>query len=102
VKSSVSKRAHFAYRDVVHRILSTVMPVTKGPHVSTEPLWTVRQGDRSLSVEVIRDHRGWQVHFLSNKHWFASESVGSREVAISLASALLNDLIAEGWVTTPS
>jgi hypothetical protein len=38
---------------------------------------------------------------LSNEHWFASESVASREVAISVAGTLLNDLIAEGWVKTP-
>jgi hypothetical protein len=38
---------------------------------------------------------------LSNEHWFASESVAPREVAISVAGALLNDLIAEGWVKIP-
>ena len=76
------------------------MPDTQRPHSSTERLWTVRQGDRSLSVELTRDHRGWQVHFLSNDRWFASESVGSREVAISVAGALLNDLNAEGWIKT--
>jgi len=51
-------------------------------------------------VELTRDHWGWQVHFLSNERWFASESVGSREVAISVTGALLNDLNAEGWVKT--
>ena len=101
MRSSASKREHLAYRDVVQRVPSIVMPATQGPHSSTERLWTVRQGDRSLSSEVIRDHRGWHVHFLSNERWFASESVGSREVALSVAGALLNDLIAEGWVKLP-
>src|SRR5215467_10177641 len=98
--SSASKREHLTYRDVVQRVPSIVMPATQGPHSSTERLWTVRQGARSLSVELIRDHRGWQVHFLSNEHWFASESVGSRELAINSATAVLNDLIGEGWVKT--
>jgi hypothetical protein len=49
-------------------------------------------------VELLRDHRGWQLHFLSNERWFASESVGSRELAINSATALLDDLIGEGWV----
>ena len=92
MRSSVSKRG---------RVPSIVMPSSQRSHSSTERLSTVRQGDRSLSAELIRDHRGWQVHFLSNEHWFASESVGSREVAISVAGGLLNDLIAEGWVKTP-
>ena len=74
------------------------MPSSQRSHSSTERLWTVRQGDRSLSVKLSRDHRDWQVHFLNNEYWFASESVASREVAIGVASVLLNDLIAEGWV----
>ena len=101
MRSSASKREHLAYRDVVQRVPSIVMPSSQRSHSSTERLWTVRQGDRSLSSEVIRDHRGWHVHFLSNEHWFASESVASREVALSVAGALLNDLIAEGWVKLP-
>ena len=100
MKSSVSKRGHVAYRDVVQRVPSIVMPSSQRSHSSTERLWTVRQGDRSLSSEVIRDHRGWHVHFLSNEHWFASESVGSRELAINISTALLNDLIGEEWVKT--
>jgi len=86
--------------DALQRVPSIVMHATQRPHSSTERLWTVCQGDRSLSVELTRDHRGWQVHFLSNERWFASESVGSREVAISVAGALLNDLNAEGCVKT--
>ena len=102
MRSSASKREHLAYRDVVQRVPSIVMPSSQRSHSSTERLWTVRQGDRSLSSEVIRDHRGWHVHFLSNEHWFASESVGSRELAINSATAVLNDLIGEGWVKTTS
>jgi hypothetical protein len=84
--------------DALQRVPSIVMPSTQRPHSSTERLWTVRQDDRSLSVELLRDHRGWQLHFLSNERWFASESVGSRELAINSATALLDDLIGEGWV----
>jgi hypothetical protein len=102
MRSSASKREHLAYRDVVQRVPSIVMPSAQGPHSSTERLWTVRQGARSLRADLIRDHRGWHVHFLSNEHWFASESVGSRELAINSATAVLNDLIGEGWVKTTS
>lgn len=89
------------YRGVTQRVPSTAPTATNRPHLSVERLWTVRQGGQSLSAELIRHHRGWQVHFLSNEHWFASESVGSRELAINSATAVLNDLIAEGWVKTP-
>jgi hypothetical protein len=100
MRSSASKREQLAYRDVVQRVPSIVMPSTQRPHSSTERLWRVRQDDRSLSVELVRDHRGWQLHFLSNERWFASESVGSRELAINISTALLNDLIGEEWVKT--
>ncbi|HKF68630.1 MAG TPA: hypothetical protein VKB36_18910 [Vicinamibacterales bacterium] len=43
-----------------------------------------------------------ELRFLSNGHWFASQSAGSREVANLCASTVLDDLIADGWLTASS
>ena len=62
----------------------------------------MRNGDRSFGAELVRNHRGLEVRFLSNGHWFASQSAGSREVANLCASTVRDDLIADGWLKASS
>jgi len=91
----------------MHRAASQRLPSSdpipvRRPNLSAEHLWTVRNGDRSFGAELIRNHQGLELRFLSNGHWFASQSAGSREVANLCASTVLDDLIADGWLKASS
>ena len=67
------------------------------PDPFVEHLWMVRKDHRSIAADLYRDHNGWEVRFLSDGAWFASDARGSRELAIMYADVLRQTFIADGW-----
>ena len=95
-------QGHLMHRAVSQRRPSSDPTPERQPNLSAEHLWTVRNGNRSFAAELVRNHRGLELRFSSNGHWFASQSAGSREVAKRSASTVLDDLIADGWLKASS
>ena len=65
---------------------------------SAEPLWTVRRDGRSVRAELRRQVGAWEVRLLSDGHWFASHTLGSRELALMWADGIYDGLVAVGWM----
>lgn len=65
-----------------------------------EHLWIVRKEHRSFEADLYRDHHGWELRFLSDGQWFASQHLSSRELAIVYAGFLQNALTSDGWRTS--
>jgi len=95
-------QGYLSYSGVAQRVPSTTTIPTNRPELSVERLWTVRHGEQSLVAELAGTQRGVELRLLSDARPFASQSVGSREVAILCADVLLHDLIGDGWVTAAS
>jgi len=90
------------YGPATQRVPSTAATSANRQGLAAEQLWTVRNGERSLGAALTLNHRGFEVRFLSDGHWFASQLVRSREVAVLVASVVQDDLLADGWVRTSS
>ena len=95
-------QGYLSYSGVAQRVPSTTTIPTNRPELSVERLWTVRHGEQSLVAELAGTQHGVELRLLSDARAFASQSVGSREVAILCADVLLYDLIGDGWVTAAS
>jgi hypothetical protein len=67
------------------------------PYTFVEHLWIVRKDHQTIAEDLYRDRDGWDVRFLSDGHWFASDASRSRELAIIYADALKQAFLAEGW-----
>ena len=71
---------------------------TDSPNPPPERLWTMRRNGRSFWAELCSDERGWEVRFVTEGKWFASDVLESRERAIRSAHAMHASLAAIGWV----
>jgi len=67
------------------------------PYPFVEHLWIVRKDHQSVAMDLYRDRGGWELRFLSDGCWFASEASGSRELAITYANLIRQDLLSDGW-----
>jgi hypothetical protein len=70
------------------------------PPPAIEPLWTVRKGQRLFHAQIFQNHQGYEVRFVSDGQWFATQSFASREHAVWHADLFQRDLLTEGWVKT--
>jgi hypothetical protein len=69
---------------------------------SPERLWTMRRNGRSFSAEISSGQRGWELRFVTDGKWFASDVLESRERAIRSAREMHANLAAIGWVDETS
>ena len=95
-------QGYLTYGTATQRVPSRVATSANRQGLAVEQLWTVRNGDRSFGAALVVNHRSFEVRFVGNGHWFASQSVGSRELAVLVASVIQDDLLADGWVPASS
>ena len=67
------------------------------PDPFVERLWIVHNDHRSVAADLYWDRVGWEVRFLSDGCWFASDASGSRELAVMYADVLRQAFITDGW-----
>ena len=60
----------------------------------------MRRNGRSFWAELSSGQQGWEVQFVTEGQWFASDVLESRERAIRSARAMHASLAAIGWVPT--
>ena len=99
---AISMKGWLTYGTATQRVPSTAATSANRQGLAAEQLWTVRNGERSLGAALTLNHRGFEVRFLSDGHWFASQVVRSRELAVLVASVVRDDLLADGWVQASS
>jgi hypothetical protein len=95
-------KGSLTYGTATQRVPSTAATSANRQGLAVEQLWTVRNGARSLGAALALNHRGFEVRFLSDGHWFASQLLRSRDLAVLVASVVQDDLLADGWVPTSS
>ena len=72
------------------------------PDPAPERLWTMLRNGRSFWAELSSGQRGWEVRFVTEGKWFASDVLESRERAVRSAREMHASLVAIGWVDEPS